>query len=310
MIIPSFIVIAIFLGINIWILISDIYHRKIKNILLLSLLLILPFWYSVFPHWSRENTLLQIFFSLTLVIAGVFFYKKNWFLGSGDIKYAAILILFLGTQSIPLFIGNIWILTLFALGFWWSMILGQLVALHQHIELPSLKWDFTIQSFLVWLWWIIFDWMIIGIFLYLIIQDILLRIFQIFPSGGDIYFMVSLSIFVLRRAIRFIIIEWKYKAFPLFFLLIYFSKYIQENGIDSFVWENIAYITNIWKYAIVFMAVRIVTQKTFVYYNSTMEKIGSNNKLHTIPYSVIIFLWFFALFFLDIHLMWTIKNLL
>ncbi len=307
----STIIIIVFVIVNISILWSDISHQKIKNNTLLLLIAILPFWYSIFPYWSSAAMITQALFSVTLILFGIFFYTENGFLGSGDIKYWAILILFLGHHSLAMFVGNIGILTIITLMLWWSMILGQIYAIHgkarsimAHMAIPKLEQKAVIS----WILLILLDWVVIGFFISLFIKDITLRIFEIIPPWEDFYFLITIYIFVLRPGLRYMITKWKYKILPILGILVYFGAYIQKNGITAFLWENMTYIQYIWIYAFIFYIVSTLTQTTFSHYDTITMKKWIKNTMHSMPYSVIIFGWFIALVLLNISLFPLLKG--
>ena len=136
-------IIIVFFLVNIRIIWQDIYYRKIRNIDLVHLLLILPFWIYVY---SVPISVLISHGAISWIILlwGILFYKHEGFIWAWDLKYAAILVLF--TTGIPLsmIVGNIGILTLLVLLFWWSMICWYLYALRQYIPkygiIPRIKW--------------------------------------------------------------------------------------------------------------------------------------------------------------------------
>lgn len=301
----------IFFIINALIIHSDILHRKIKNNSLLLLILLLPFWYGIFGYGSMENILAQTILSITLLWYGIFFYKENGFIWSGDIKYMAILLLFLGQLSIPIFIGNIGVLTIITLILWWCVVLGEIFGIRMRLWSTGnaiLIPKFTQKKIIIWLGFFILDWLIIGFFLSLFIIQASLKIFTIIPSWGDLYFLISISVFLFRPALRYIITRWQYRIFPIVGLILFFGTNIQKIGIEAFEWEILFYISNIWQYAVIFILIKSITEKTFDIHKKLLEKLEYTDVLRTIPYSIIIFVGFFLLFFYDIHLMNVVRN--
>ncbi len=304
--------IFLFLWINIWIIFADIRERKIPNILLMGLSVLLIIWLILFPIGNNEVLISQSILSFVLILWGIFFYTENGFLGSGDIKYGAILLLFLGWHSLPLYIGNIGALTLVTLLFWWSMILGQITALRQYLWENEKKIFFQkiqkkefLKDITVFIW----DWVIIGFFISLIFKDISLQVFQFVTTGGDFYFLLSLIIFILRPAIRYLLTKWQYRIYPLIGILLYFWFSIQSTGWESLMLELVSFIRNIWQYILIFTLASTITSKTFSVYDTLMERIGLKSMIHTIPYSIIIFGAFCLTYFWDINLMGIIKGL-
>lgn len=305
-------IIGIFICINILILWSDIFDRKIKNSLLFLLLGILPFWYFFFPLWSTENIIIQSIFSIILIGWWILFYQWDGLLGSGDIKYAAILILFLGQHPISILIGNIGILTILILGFWWSMILGQIFAMREYIgnsDKLFLSRKISRSKIISWFLFFILDWGIIGCILSLLTKDLSLKIFEIIPGWWDFYFLISLYIFILRPGLRYMITKWEYRIFPIIMGLLYIWYYIQKNGMETLSWEALIFFSSIWKNAIILSLISIITRETFWLYDRILRKTATKSLIQTIPYGVIIFIWYMLLFFHNINLVMIMKNL-
>lgn len=297
-------IITLFLILNFWIVFVDIRERRIPNKLLIYLIILLPIWLYIFPLGTRENLISQAIISLLILIVWIFFYTRDGFLGSWDIKYSAILVLFLGQGSLSLFIGNIWILTIGTLLFLWSVLLGSIYAIYTcnwkneiKISLLKIKKIKPYDGFIFFL-----DWIIIWYGISLLIKAISLEIFQFIPTSWDFYFLLSLWIFLLRPWIRSFLLNWKYNIYPIFGVLIYFWLSLQKNGYEILIQDIWIFIKNIWQYALIFTLVNYVTRKTFSLYDSTVEKYKISKKLHTIPFSIIIFLSFCTVFFFNISL--------
>lgn len=309
-----FIIYLLFFLINIWILWNDILYRKIPNIFLGFLLILLPIWWYLIP-WSTFQLLTLLFISWWFLVGGVFLGHNSDFLGSWDIKYISILILFLGSYSFPIFVGNIGVMTVCTLVFWWPILLGYCYALRwfigvklRKILFPHIKKNTLFKSFLFLIW----NWVIIGFFLSLVIKYISIQVFEIIPSNGDFYFILSLLILLMRPGLRYILIKWQYRIFPIFGMLIFFWIYIQKNNWEIFIQEIYWYIVNIWKYALWLTLLQVFSTKTFLFFDALIEKMGkteAKNIFHTIPYSVIIFGWFISLYFFNLNFILIIKNL-
>lgn len=302
-----------FFFINIYILWKDILYRKISNISILILVLFLPFWYYFFPAPNLEEAIIQYLFAICIIVGWIFFYKKNGFLWSGDIKYWAILILFLWQNSLSVMISNIWIVTLCTLLFWYAFILWQIIAIRKYISKSEWRYlipQITFKKTLIDSSSIIFDWIIIWYFVSILIKFIYEYLFEITSMGWDYYFIVSVITYLFRPLLRFGIVDWKYRIFPILIVTIIFWKSIQEFWIESFLINLLNFIKNIWQYALIFIVVTNVTRKTFTFYDGITHNLGIKKGMNTIPYSIIIFIWFSILFFFHTNLVQIAKNLL
>jgi Flp pilus assembly protein protease CpaA len=147
------VLVSAFVIINLAIIWTDIKNRQIPNRLLIGLLILLPIWYIAFPLGQSSDIILYAIVSLILLVGGVVAYKKNGFLGSGDIKYASLIILYLAPHSLPLYIGNVGAITLIILVLWIVMILGQVLAMRGVISrgdlvrmLPERSWRYLLSG--------------------------------------------------------------------------------------------------------------------------------------------------------------------
>lgn len=256
---------------------------------------------------------MQYLFAICITIWWIFLYKKNGFLWSGDIKYWAILILFLWQNSLSVMVSNIWIVTICTLVFWYAFILWQIIAIRKYISIANWRYiipKITLKKIIIDSYSIIFDWIIIWYFVSILIRYLYEQLFEITSMGWDYYFMVSIITYLLRPLLRFGLINWKYKVFPILIVMIIFWKSIQEFWIDSFLINLLNFIKNIWHYALIFIVVTYITRETFIFYDRITYTLGIKNWMNTIPYSVIIFMWFSILFFFHIDLLQIVKNLL
>ncbi len=249
---------------------------------------------------------------MMLILFGIFFYRENGFLGSGDIKYAAIMILFLWNHSLVHLIGNIGILTIVILLLWWSMILGQVCGLgyfHNRwsqvkqipswLSIESLSYRMYVSKIIsLWL-----DWIVIGYFLMSVIKTISIEIFQIIPVNWEFYFILSMCIFILRPQLKYLLTKWQYRVFPILSMCIYFWLRIQGIGTILLLRDIWLFTQNIWIYIVVYSLVQTITSATFSTYDSIMKEKGIHPVMSTIPYSVVIFLGFISLYFWDVNLL-------
>lgn len=100
-----------FLYINYKILVSDIQKKIIPNKYLLSLFVLLPFFYIFsyfFGYFDFEVHIIWAFFFSLFISFWLYYY---WLWSAGDAKYLLILSLYLWNTSIIYFIGNIAIIT-------------------------------------------------------------------------------------------------------------------------------------------------------------------------------------------------------
>ncbi len=284
-----------FLIINTWIVLADIRERKIPNILLLILVGILPFWYIWFPISNSIQMIIWALLSLILVWFGVFAYKKNGFLGSGDIKYAAIITLYIGGHPLSIWLGNIWAITLVTLVCWLTMIIGQATALRRYIDWEDYKkaiGDTSRQAILSWIKRTILDWIIIGFFFSLILKDTYTIIFDTIPRDTDFYFFLTLIIFLMRPHIRYMLTQWSYRIWPTIGMILYFGYHIQQNGANIFFTEHKSYLFSIWQYAIIFILLQKIVTIVFYIYDTIITTAKIQSSLQTVPYSLVIFIAF------------------
>lgn len=303
---------TLFIGINLWILACDIRTRKIPNILILILWFLLPFWLWIFPGESIEKLISSGILSLSCIVWGIFYYKESGIFGAGDIKYGALLLLFLAGKPISLFIGNIGILTFLTLIFWCSLLIGRILSLRgsivpliKNLSLSRQKMGKMRENLLL----SIFDWVIIGFLLSFFIKDFWALVLHIEPLGNwEYFFLLSLIIFLLRPRIRSIITNPERRSFSLFVIIFYVGYLIERNWYEIFWSIFISYISNIWMYALFFTGMNTATRKLFRFSDTLFTKKWSENTLHTIPYSVIIFWGFFLGVFFDINLLTLLGN--
>lgn len=303
----------LFLIINIWIVISDIKHRKIKNNLLLFLGLMLPIWYM----WTEliiDNWIIAKFILASVILSlGIMAYnnQKNM-LGSGDIKYLSILLLFLGSTSLSYFIWNIAILTFITL-IWLVMYMVLVIVrcrdlIEKHIQQIFLE-KFPLSSIKNHILSSIFDWLIIGFMLTIAIKDILRYLFQSIPTSWDIYFIVFLIIFLIRPYIKSIITNPKYRVISSMGIFMYISTYINMYWLNGAFEEYILFIKNIWYYIAIYIIIGWLSQIVFIMYDGVIKTKFNNTHSLTIPYSILIFGSFCITYFMNISLIWFIKNL-
>ncbi len=306
-------IIGIFLWINSKILLWDIRTRKIENRYLIGLIALLPFWIYVFSI-SYETIVLHLFLSLILLWIWILLYSDTEFIGAWDLKYAAILFMFLWDTPLKLLITNVGIITIMTLLFWCSMICGMIWAMRKYIpkDDPTLpkKWKNIIIKDWLKKWGIlIVDWLIIG---YILMEAIHYFMYQLRISiwaNNDIYFLLSILIFLSRGYLRRYIFEGKYKSYGILWIIWFFLYRIQENGYPQVIQSLIYYGENILPYAIVLMLTYLVTTRIFYIYDNLIRDIWREaTHTQTIPYAVIIFMGFCITFFWNIDLISTIRS--
>lgn len=300
----EFLLITFFIIINLAILLEDIKKRRISNRYLIGLILILPFWaYIYFP---RDFSLLLpwIIFSVILFIVGIFYHEKNTFLGAWDIKYAAVLLLFLSGKTLKVFISNIGILTFLTLILWLSLIIWQLIALEWNF-LKKIAFEKKIDlrkvgiSVVKWL----LEWIIIGFLLYLLIEDIAIFGLAWIQSSKDFFFILMMILFFLRPWIHYLFSDWKHRIITISIAFIYIASKIQDQGFIFIQEKLIQFVGSIWIYILVFGIWNSISMKVFSFYDRWIEKNENVIRLHTIPYSFILFLSFCWVFFFQVSFM-------
>lgn len=285
---------------------QDILKRKIPNNHLGILVLILPFWYLVFPIYNTSIMIGNILLASLLLIFGVFLYKKGSFLGAWDIKYGALLIVFLWDNSAALFIGNIGVITACTLLFWWSMLVWQIFSLEPSIftQSPWKKILNTLQPTIIKniVLGFLFDWIGIGFFLYLVTQDGINILFQSLPYSNDYYFLIFVIIVFIRPYFRYLLQKWEHRIFPLAFMWLYFISKVENTGIDYILSTLQIFIENIWIYALWFSIVSGISRKIFKLYDD-LDKKNIVYSLHSLHYSTVIFIAFVFAYFFEFSLM-------
>ncbi len=298
-----------FFFLNILIIISDIRSRIIPNIFLIFLLALIPFWYSVFSYESVDTIYKLIILSFFVLGVGILFFDKKTALWSGDIKYGAILILFLWSTPLSFFIGNIGVMTIILLLFWWSMILGDVSFILTQKGLAFFREKYStirikfaqqysnfqkLRNMGMGIGIFIFDWLVIGFFLSQLIPQIFLIFssFHITSSGsneGDFYFLLSLFIFFLRPFIK----SWIRSSTNIFIVstvtLCIFFAFFLHYWVSVMFGIILNYIENIWKFAIFMILLWWITSSTFHFHRYLY---GQRYTEFTFPYSVLIFLAF------------------
>jgi len=299
----TYIIHILFFGINLYILWIDSIKRKIPNNLLIWVLLILPIWLYTEPTLSQKYLAPQYIFFIFFIVLGIFSYKENTFLWSGDIKYFSLLILFLWEKSIISFIGNIGILTFITLGLILSILIGEILALKDNNlkklhNITSINIKKNVRALLVFL----FDWIFIGLFIVFLSKLIIGELLQRNFIDWELYLLISIGVFLLRSKFHFFIMNWEHRIFPIFGIFIFFWYFFQKNGPETFFIETFYYIKNIWPYAIAFGLTYSITNWIFSCHDKVVQKTWIKNTFETIPYSIIIFIGYILLYFFDIQL--------
>lgn len=303
-------VLIVFFICNASIIWQDISHRKIKNIQLLYLLLLLPLWIYVYDISSGE-LINHMIISWLLLLWGIIFYRQDGFIWAWDFKYAAILILFATNISLSTIVWNIGIITILSLIIWLGYILKKILStkdidrykkvreLYTHISVQRISQ--VIVSFIVtWfmLWWIIYE--VFQWFLKFISE------FGIIKSW-DIYLLIMIFIFLMRQHIQHVFFYWKHWIYPILGIIIYVGYKMNMYGPDWVVKEWIHYIENIWIYWLIIMTLHGITKLIFSIYDTLSE--NNSWEKHTIPYSLILFLGFMIWLMGNISLLWIIYDI-
>jgi len=283
----------LFFVLNLVILYEDFFRRKIQNVLLITLLLLLPFWWIVFGSENILTLAPNILLSSILLIGWISLYNETSFLGAWDIKYGAILLLFLPSNILPAFVQNIGILTLTILVGWITFLLGQIFALNQMRQMLKaiIQWV-TLSSSQSNLFYFTFDWVYIGFLLYLIIQNILSVMFHDIAYDKSFYLIFTIWVFLLRPAIRYLTTRWEHRIIPLVCSGILYLYYTMEFTF-GYIWSTFElYIMNMWVFALSIALISGFTHKFFAFHDQILSHISTWNKMHTAPYSFVIFIAF------------------
>lgn len=295
----------LFLGINVYILLFDILYRRIPNIALFYLIALLPLWLWIFNGWKLSQLVLDSIISALIIWTWVFFHIKNRLIGAGDLKYSAILILYITGYPLSIYTQNIWVLTIICLLSWWIFILIRLGLLRKEIDkkwiLPKIKNPWTKRS-REWIFIFFIDWCLIGWIIAQSMGNIMAKAFSYIWGYWDSYFFIAIIIFLIRPIIRKMLFYWRYGIFPIMGLIIYLCEKIISLGLENFLIEWMYYIGNIWHYAAIFTITYFITKKTFDLYDKVTQKENTWKWIHTIPYSIILFLAFIVSYFWNIKL--------
>ncbi len=303
---------TLFLGINIWIVLADIRERKIPNILLIYLLGLLPIWYIAFPIRSTSQIIIWWVFSLILLIFGIFLYKKDTLLWSGDIKYTAILVLFLWQYPLSIFIGNTAILTLLCLSLWVVIIILYIYQFRWSLHLDTLMNDIspTIPKNEIYLYILayILDWGIVGFMISQLIPKIWIILGGELTAGTDIYFLIFMIVYIIRPWANFLITRWRYNILPIVLICIYFMVYIQNNSIYILYSEMVYYVSSLWFYILLYITIYYISTSLYRIYDR-INTIRWKERLQTIPYSIVIFLAFMIPYSLKVEIIHWISTI-
>ena len=303
----------VFFLINILILKRDVQHRKIPNTYLLCLCGVLIIWLYVFGI-SSDTLLSRILFALALLLGWAFFYKEDGFLWSWDIKYAAILGMFLGEKSLSIFIWNIGVLTIIVLIFWTGLVSGILWAMRDYISKSSplfrqVSWK-QVGAFMITGCTFLFDWIIIGYIFKEGMNFAMSLMHGVSVFHNDFYFLLSIGIFLVRGSVRKYLFTWKYRPIALVWIMLFYASMIQSSGLVVLLGDIWWFAKSIWLYAIVFAWVYFLTNNIFILYNELMDTIWNHHNYHkTLPYSCVIFAGFCIVYFWNINLLYMIQKL-
>ncbi len=300
-----FVIEILFLGINIYILIFDILYRRIPNRALFYLIALFPLWLWMSNDWELSQLAFNSVISAFIIWGWIFFHIKNKLIWAGDLKYSSILILYNTGNSLSVYIQNIGILTIICLLLWWIFILIRLGLLRKEIDkkwiLPKIKNPWTKEN-REWILVFFIDWCLIGWIIAQSMNNIMAKASFYIWGYWDTYFFIAIIIFLIRPIIRKMLFYWRYGIFPIMGLIIYLCEKIISLGWESFLIEWMDYIENIWHYATIFTLIYFITKKTFDLYDKVIQKKDTWKWIHTIPYSIILFLAFIISYFWNINL--------
>ncbi len=298
-------ILSLFIGTNLWILATDIQYRKIPNVSLIVLMVILPFWIWAYSPIGISIDISHIILSIIIMIGWIFLYRDSLLLWSGDIKYASILVLFMGHQPISEFVGNVAILTLLCLILWILVILGYIYryrwSLTSDVLIDEISPKIPKEEIYLYILAYILDFGIVGFIFSQLIPHIWVMLSYRVEMNENIYFLIFLMIYMIRPWSNYLITRWRYNIIPIFLIFIYFGWYIQNNGIATLYSEILAYVSSLWIYILLYIITRYISSTTYRIYDGIIP-VWWREYFKTIPYSIVIFIAFVITYNLDINI--------
>ncbi len=272
---------------------------------------ILPFWIWISAPSYISMSISNIFVSIILLIWGIFLYQSSPFLWSGDIKYTAILILFMGSHPISDFVGNIAALTLICLFFWIVIILGCIYrsrwSLSIGVVMNQLSPKIPKNEIYLYILAYILDFGIVGFIFSQLIPHIWVILSYSIDMNANMYFLIFLVVYMIRPWSNYLITRWQYNIIPIFWIIIYFGSYIQDNGVSTLYSELLRYISSLWIYILLYIVIRYISTTIYGIYDH-MTTIWWWEYFKTIPYSIVIFIAFITTYNLDINIINWIRT--
>ena len=306
----------IFIIINILLLWTDVQNRKLPNKMLIFLIALLPVWWLIFPIKNLYDIYPHVILIFTLLLWWIALQHKKKFIWSGDIKYSIILLLYLWSSSIGYFIGNIGFLAIILLVFLWIVLIFELSHtqyLYKEVR-EFLWWRDKVRKFSKKIGNFILDWWLLGFFITQLMKDVSNEVFLIIPAQQDIYLLFSLLIFFIRPYIKYLLFEWKYRIFSIFFWILYFWKLIEVTWLDYFIQDIKTYAKYILPYVLILMTIHSITRKTFSLYDKMLEMrtsgdVSNHSNIQSIPFSIILFSAFICTYFFNVSFFEIIQSL-
>lgn len=276
--------------INIYILKCDVQKRIIPNRLLILLWLLVPIWWHIVGIDIWSTMIPYIIASLWILLLGVLYHKKDWFLGAGDIKYAAILILMLHPLPLTVYIGNIGVITIWILVFWIWMIVGTISSLSKtrrklliKNQLLIIKEDINPRSVWIFAW----DWLIIGFILRIFLEEIWWLILpNVETNYADFYFLLAILIFLIRPQIRKYWSIKKYTPYITIAIIWVLAIEVLKSDITMVFIQWRDYLYSMWIYILIFTSASFVSHSLFQLYDKV---IVVESQSHTIPLSIVLY---------------------
>ena len=298
--------------INAWIVFADIHERKIPNISLWILLGILPFWIWLSSSTHIDIGISNILFSIILLIWGIFLYHSSAFLGSGDIKYAAILVLFMGHHTLSDFVGNLAILTLLCFFVWLVIVIGYIYkyrwSLGLDVVIDHISPKIPKNEIYLYILAYILDFGIVGFMINQLIPQIWVMMSYTIDMSENIYFLIFLVVYMIRPWSNYLITRWKYKIISIFLICVYFGLYLQDNGIYSLYSEVSQYVWSLWLYILVYIIIRSISTSIYRLYDYSTT-LWWWEYFKTVPYSIVIFIAFITTYTLNMSIMQWLETI-
>ncbi len=296
----NYLLLSIILILNIYIIYYDFRHRKIPNIILISILLI-----SIYLKYISWVNLSYDFYYLVIwsIVAFIIYNFINvwWW----DLKYIVVLWFLLGYDKIFIFLWNIWFLTLIYLifDFFYNHISTNknLLNISNIIKIRKYR---ILKSIVLFSSFFLISFITLNVLSDTLNKNITLNIpKQYLFLVYLIIFQISLSLYIFILIKKIKIYKWnKFYLFIIsfFLILIYYNNFILDLISSKFA---------IFKLTLIYIIITKII--IFIYrYNKNIISKDNKEEIKKFPFWLVIFLWFLITMYLNDFFMQFIKNLL